>query len=122
MSPVNRPADEFALVFIWLFRGFVAQHELKPAPRIHIDGCLQIQVFDAKHVFDGAIACPEVNLIVLEPVIGHVIGRAVFQTKLDQVERLSVIAVGRTCVGGRDVLSPRVLVRLIDSETIPIGK
>ena len=105
-----------------LLHRLVAHHHPESSTRIHIDGCLQIQVFDAKHVFDEAIPCPEVNLAVLEPVIGHVIGRAVFQIKLDQVERLSLIAVGRTRVGGRGVLSPRVVVRLIDSETIPIGK
>jgi len=69
-----------------LFRRLVAQHEAEPSTRSHIDGLLQIQFVEANHLLDrfraSLIDDHEMYLAVHEPIIGHVIHRAVFQVEL----------------------------------------
>ena len=107
-----------------LLHGSAAQHEAESPLCIDVDGPLQIQFIEANRVLDGLRAAllgyREMNLAILEPVIGHVIDRAVSQIELRQAAPLSVIALGRISVRWRCALTSWAIVRRIGSKTIPI--
>ena len=69
-----------------LLEGLVAHHNSESVARIHIDGSLCVQIVESDHLLDGfragLIEHGEMYLVVDEPVVVHVIHRAVLQTEL----------------------------------------
>ena len=71
-----------------LLQGLIAQDKTETPPRGHINSPLQIQLAEINCVFDpiraGFLDRREVQLVVDEPVVGHVEDRAVLQIELRQ--------------------------------------
>src|SRR5258707_1869274 len=91
-----------------LLHGFVAQHELKSALRIHVNGGLQIQCVEIPYILDQLCAAlverREMNLPVHQPVVPHVEDRAVLEKELHQVARPLAIKEWRIVVPLRGAL------------------
>ena len=95
-----------------LLHGFVAQHELKSALRIHVNGGLQIQFVEAPYVLDelrADLVCRcvnrrEMDLPLHQPVVPHVEDRAVLEKELHQVARPLAIKEWRIVVPLRGAL------------------
>ena len=66
-----------------LLEGFVAQQETESALCVHVDGLLQIQVFEWNDMFGWCSAFVledgEMKLVIHDPVIVHEQNGAIFQ-------------------------------------------
>src|SRR5258707_225536 len=96
-----------------LLHRFVAQRELEPALRIHINGGLQIQFVEALYVLDELRAAlvsrcvnrREMYLPVHQPVVRHVENRAVLDKKFHHISRPLAIKISRIFVPLRGTLA-----------------
>ena len=103
LLPLLRPwrrcarLSDFWMVLQILLHGFVPQDETETPLRVHIDGLLQIQLAEIDRMLDPFRAAlvdgRKVELVVHEPVVGHVVDGAILQIESRQLAAPSAINV-----------------------------